>query len=143
MEQPIVVVAGAGDTETAPSADFAAGLATAVAAQAAEESAEAASTAEVAADAAGTAVQVAFDAQAEVDALAARQMAFEAQVHDTLADLTDLIDGGDPLEVEVIPDDGAPPVVAPPTPAPTTTTTTTTSAPSRGWGNDWWFGKHR
>lgn len=142
MEQPIVVVAGAGDTETAPSADFAAGLATAVAAQAAEESAEAASTAEVAADAAGTAVQVAFDAQAEVDALAARQMAFEAQVHETLADLTELIDGGEPLDVEII-DDGAPPVVAPPAPATETTTTTTTTAKPKGWGSDWWFGSRR
>lgn len=78
MEQPLVVVADAGDA--APSSDFAAGVATATAAQATEDAQAAEATASAAVAVAGSAVDAAEGAAREAEAAADIALTMQEQI---------------------------------------------------------------
>ena len=152
MVQPIVIL-----PDPAPSSDFAAGVATAVAAEA-TETAEAAETAAAIAQAdadvareRATAAEVAGEsAEVRASLAHARLDELETAFDDLVEDVVRVLNGEtDPAEVAELVDDGAPPPVptdaATPDPEPATKDETEPKRARRShsgrFGADSWFGK--
>jgi hypothetical protein len=140
MEQPIIIVTA--DEPETPSADFAAGAATVLAAAAGEVATDAAQTAAAAHNEAEQALTAAVDAELTADQAHARLDRIETF-------LEDLVDAIDPTAAGQLPDapdtgtladDGAPPPVDTPVVEPTTAEKKTKRARSGRWGSDGWFG---